>query len=100
MLTSAFWARVNLNELTKPPSGLLSWLPSRPGGVQWWGASRVLQDFRLNMESVEVIDEFPFFSYLLSDLHPHVLAMPFVLLIIILLVRPTGLLGEKNIDKV
>src|SRR6185503_10395750 len=31
---------------------------------------------------LEVIDEFPFFSYLLGDLHPHVLAMPFNLLAI------------------
>lgn len=101
LLTSAFWERVNLNELTKPPSGPLSWLPTRPGGVQWWGASRVLQDFRLNMESVEVIDEFPFFSYLLSDLHPHVLAMPFVLLIIsqALNVYLGGLEGKLRIAK-
>jgi YYY domain-containing protein len=28
----------------------------------------------------EVIDEFPFFSFLLGDMHPHVLALPFVLL--------------------
>ena len=30
--------------------------------------------------SIEVIDEFPFFSFLLGDMHPHVLALPFVLL--------------------
>ena len=30
--------------------------------------------------SIEVIDEFPFFSFLLGDNHPHVLTLPFVLL--------------------
>ncbi|MCE1254507.1 MAG: DUF2298 domain-containing protein, partial [Anaerolineae bacterium] len=30
----------------------------------------------------EIIDEFPNFTYFLADLHPHVLAMPFVLLLI------------------
>jgi uncharacterized membrane protein len=40
----------------------------------------VVQDFPLAGGTTEVINEFPFFSYLLADLHPHVLAMPFVLL--------------------
>jgi len=79
---SEFWEWLKLRELDQPPSSPYSWLPTRPGGVQWWGASRVLQDFRYNHEAIEVIDEFPNFSYLLSDLHPHVLAMPFVLMII------------------
>ena len=48
----------------------------------WWRASRVIQDYELNGTFREVIDEFPFFSYLLGDLHPHVLAMPFNLLAI------------------
>ena len=46
----------------------------------WWRASRVIHDRDLLGNSVEVIDEFPFFSFLLGDLHPHVLALPFVLL--------------------
>jgi YYY domain-containing protein len=79
---SGFWSWLNLKELDTAPTGTLSWLPTRPGGVQWWAASRVLQDFKLDQSAIEVIDEFPFFSYLLSDLHPHVLGMPFVLLVI------------------
>ncbi len=77
-LGSGFWDWLKLKEISgvKPD---YSWFPLRWGGVQWWGASRVLQDFQLNGNALEVIDEFPFFSYLLSDIHPHVLGMPFVL---------------------
>ncbi|MCS6845329.1 MAG: DUF2298 domain-containing protein [Caldilineales bacterium] len=46
----------------------------------WWRASRVINDRDLLGNAVEVIDEFPFFSFLLGDMHPHVLALPFVLL--------------------
>jgi YYY domain-containing protein len=47
----------------------------------WWRASRVLNDKNpAGGGHVEVIDEFPLFSFLLGDLHPHVLALPFGLL--------------------
>lgn len=46
----------------------------------WWRASRVVQDYDLNGNFREAIDEFPTFSFLLGDLHPHVLAIPFFLL--------------------
>ncbi|MCX6031353.1 MAG: DUF2298 domain-containing protein [Chloroflexi bacterium] len=46
----------------------------------WWRASRVVHDKDLLGNTIEVIDEFPFFSFLLGDMHPHVLALPFVLL--------------------
>ncbi|NTV52476.1 MAG: hypothetical protein HGA76_05635 [Candidatus Firestonebacteria bacterium] len=36
----------------------------------WWTPSRVISD---------TINEFPFFSFLLGDMHPHMLAIPFVL---------------------
>ena len=42
----------------------------------------MIHDKDLLGNSVEVIDEFPFFSFLLGDMHPHVLALPFVLLAI------------------
>jgi YYY domain-containing protein len=46
----------------------------------WWRASRVLEDRDASGSPVEVIDEFPAFSYVVGDAHPHLLAMPFVVL--------------------
>ncbi|MCY3900456.1 MAG: DUF2298 domain-containing protein [Caldilineaceae bacterium] len=54
------------------------------GWSWWWRASRVIEDVDLNGNHIEVIDEFPIFSYVLSDNHPHLLAMPFVLLVVAL----------------
>ena len=67
------------------PAGLSWWFneafaPDR-GGWWWWRASRVIVDYDFRGVSTEIIDEFPAFSYLLGDLHPHVLAMPFGLLL-------------------
>ncbi len=57
-----------------------------PGDIYlwWWRASRVLadKDFLGRNIGVQPIDEFPAFSFLLGDNHPHVLALPFVLLAI------------------
>ena len=77
---SKFWKWLDIQELVNPPTSPFTGVPERNGGIWWWRASRVLQDYDLSGFSKEVIDEFPFFSYLLADLHPHVLAMPFVLL--------------------
>ncbi len=79
-LSSRFWVWLDMKELSVPPSQPFSWIPSRY--LWWWRASRVVQDYDLAGTWREVIDEFPFFSYLLGDLHPHVLVMPFVLLAI------------------
>ncbi|MGB1287691.1 MAG: DUF2298 domain-containing protein, partial [Aggregatilineales bacterium] len=58
--------------------------PTPDGWDRWWWfrASRVLTDFNLDgtQSGIQPIDEFPQFSFLLSDNHPHVLALPFVLL--------------------
>lgn len=50
----------------------------------WWRASRVLTDYNLDnsLGSPQPIAEFPAFSFLLSDNHPHVLALPFTIMII------------------
>ncbi|MGH2606760.1 MAG: DUF2298 domain-containing protein, partial [Anaerolineales bacterium] len=79
-LASGVWSVLGIKELVEPPLATASWLPSRY--LWWWRASRVVHDVNLAGAEPEVIDEFPFFSFLLADNHPHVLALPFVLLAI------------------
>jgi YYY domain-containing protein len=75
-----FWTWLDILELRDAPSQTLSWIPQRPGWW-WWRASRVIMDYDLQGNwTLDVINEFPAFSYILGDLHPHVLSMPFVLL--------------------
>jgi YYY domain-containing protein len=80
--TSAFWNWIKIPELTVPPPAPLSLIPQR--FWWWWQASRVIQDIDLlgNVSGLSPIDEFPAFSFVLGDLHPHVLVMPFVMLLI------------------
>ncbi|MGB5931970.1 MAG: DUF2298 domain-containing protein [Anaerolineae bacterium] len=74
--SASFWEWVDIRRLAAAPvSG--QWLPT--DHWWWWRASRVVHDVMLGRD-MEVIDEFPFFSFLLGDMHPHVLALPFVLL--------------------
>jgi uncharacterized membrane protein len=77
-MVSPFWNWLDINDLNIPPIEPYSWIPSR--FWWWWRASRVIQDYDLANAPKEIIDEFPFFSFLLADLHPHVLAMPFAFL--------------------
>ncbi len=81
-LTSKFWQWLDIQDLTQAPTEPFSWIPTK--FWWWWRASRVVQDYDLAGNPKEIIDEFPFFSYLLGDLHPHVLVMPFALLAITL----------------
>lgn len=61
----------------------------RPGSLDpnqwehwwWFRASRTLRDYNLNgTPGTTPINEFPQFSFLLADNHPHVMALPFVAL--------------------
>ena len=61
-----------------------SWNPGDSSGWWWWRGSRVIQDYNLlgQRQGISPITEFPFFSFLLGDNHPHVLGLPLVLLAI------------------
>ena len=76
--TFNFWTWLDIKDLSDQPALPYSWLPDRY--LWWWRASRVISDTDLLHRAQEIIDEFPFFSFLLGDLHPHVLAIPFNLL--------------------
>jgi YYY domain-containing protein len=81
---AAFWRWLDIRGLSGPPPPVAegSWVPDR--FFWWWQASRVVRDYTPWGEHQEVIDEFPAFSFILGDMHPHVLGLPFVLLAIVL----------------
>jgi len=54
-----------------------AWYPAPFFG--FFNASRI---YPINHQDFRVITEFPMFSFLLGDLHPHVMALPFVLLVV------------------
>ena len=74
-MVSPFWRWLDIQNLASPPT------ETPFGHWWWWRASRVIQDYDFSGYGKEVISEFPFFSFLLADLHPHVLSLPFVFLI-------------------
>jgi len=86
LLPPGFWRWLDIIDINQPPTPS-GWVPTR--FIWWWRASRVVHDCSFQglltgdcnpPNNWEVIDEFPFFSFLLGDVHPHVLALPFVLL--------------------
>jgi YYY domain-containing protein len=81
VLPFSFWQWLDIRELNEPLDAIL-WPPDKWRFWWWWRASRVIHDRTLIGVSFEphVIDEFPMFSFLLGDMHPHVLALPFALL--------------------
>jgi YYY domain-containing protein len=94
-----FWTWLDVQDLNRPAppaNGHLAW-PLRSDEGWWWRASQLIHDYpaasvspRLaavtglapdpNTTFEDLIDEFPQFSFLLGDLHPHSMDLSFVLL--------------------
>ncbi len=64
-----FWESLGISGLNAPYSST-EWFPT--GNWWWWRATRIL-------DGGNSISEFPFFSFMLGDMHPHVMALPFAL---------------------
>jgi len=91
--SAAFWKWVQIKGLAEAPiTG--SWVPQ--DHWWWWRASRVVYDMSALGEHQEVIDEFPYFSFILGDMHPHVLALPFVMVAIALAVQVIRWAAEQK----
>ena len=72
------WLGIKGVDLDDPGSG---WRPE--GFWWWWASSRVINRFAPDGAELDfTIQEFPFFSFMLGDLHPHVMSIPFVLTMI------------------
>ena len=76
--SEGFWQWVSIKGLEGPQGGDPSIFPR--GHWWWWHATRVI-DTVVDGNSLDyTINEFPFFSFLLGDLHPHILSLPFLVL--------------------
>lgn len=75
----SFWNWLSIDGITGPAVNLTdNWRPTE--FWWWWRATRVINTFENGVGLDYTIHEFPMFSSLLGDLHPHFLSLPFVIL--------------------
>ena len=75
--TEGFWHTVGIKGLDGPAANA-SFFPT--DNWWWWRSSRVIDTVVAGAGLNPTIQEYPFFSWFLGDLHPHVMSVPFVLL--------------------
>ena len=81
MGSQGFYDWIRINGLDGPADmPAQNWTP--PDFWWWFHASRVINTFDGIQYIDNTIQEFPFFSFLLGDMHPHVMSIPFVLLFV------------------
>ena len=75
-----FWAWLDVRDINTPAITDANTTPRYTTFWWWWRSSRVIHEYTLSgraEEGLEPIAEFPGFSFILGDMHPHVLALPF-----------------------
>lgn len=80
-LPAEFWQWLDVRDINTPPAeGQEARYESN--AWWWWRSSRPINEANLVNTPIdpEPIAEFPAFSFILGDMHPHVLALPFALL--------------------
>ena len=77
--SDGFWQAVDIKGLDATNAGA-SFFPS--DHWWWWRSSRVIDTVVAGVSLDPTIHEYPFFSWFLGDLHPHVMSIPFVLLFV------------------
>ncbi|PZC50768.1 MAG: putative membrane protein [Chloroflexi bacterium] len=75
--TESFWDWIDVKDLDDAKLSS-TWHPSE-SGWWWWRATRVIDTTEDGQSLDYTITEFPFFSFTLGDLHPHVMSLPFFL---------------------
>ena len=79
MGSQGFWDWIRIDGLDGPnPILTTSWMPQEAGW--WFRDTRVVNTFVGDVSIDFTIQEFPFFSFMLGDLHAHVMSIPFALL--------------------
>ncbi len=79
MGSDGFWDWLRIAGLDGPAAEAAeSWRPTEHWW--WWKATRVVSTFGGDAQLDYTIHEFPFFSFMLGDMHPHVMSLPFVVL--------------------
>lgn len=77
--SDSFWEWLDIRDL-EPPAGAAEAPRYETTDWWWWRSSRVIHEYHLSgrpEHGLEPIAEFPAFSFMLGDMHPHVLALPF-----------------------
>ncbi|WP_374687632.1 DUF2298 domain-containing protein, partial [Promineifilum sp.] len=81
--SAGLWAWLDVRDINTPPADASGTPRYETSEWWWWRTSRVIHEYHLSgraEEGLEPIVEIPAFSFVLGDMHPHVLALPFAFL--------------------